>query len=114
MSQSSNDLLHALKDKQKQLDAVTAMLSVIPDEIKCLSEELNDVFSAITTSEAEIHEINVGIQALQLEAKCRRAEQLILGSQRLIAPRASQQQRSTVDFNTRAGEEASGNQFISF
>jgi peptidoglycan hydrolase CwlO-like protein len=77
MSQSSKDLLQALKDKQKQLDAVASMLSVIPDEIKHLSNEINDVVSAIATSEAEIHEINLGVKALQLEAKCRHADLLV-------------------------------------
>lgn len=78
MSQSSKELLHALKGKQSQVDAVAVMLSTIPDEIKHLSEELKDVVSAITTSEAEIHEINIGVKALQLEAQCRRAEQMIM------------------------------------
>lgn len=77
MAQSFKDLLHSLKENQSKLDALAVMF---PDGIKLLSEELKDVVSAITASEAEIHEINIGVKTLQLETQCKRAKYTVLGS----------------------------------
>jgi hypothetical protein len=67
MAQSSKEVLRFLKENLAKLDALTLMF---PDGLTQISTELKDVVSAITASQSEIQEINIGLKVLQLDSQC--------------------------------------------
>jgi hypothetical protein len=73
MAQSSKEVLHSLKENLTKLDELAVMF---PSGMKDISAELNNVVSAITASQTEIHEINAGIKVLQLDSQCKYTCQL--------------------------------------
>ena len=76
MSQSTTNILDTLKGQQSKLDDVANIMPTIPDEMKQFSQQLKYVVSAVTDSEASIHEISNDVKALTLEAQRRHSMQL--------------------------------------
>lgn len=67
MSKSSDEVLASLKSQQSQLKSLARTL---PDQIAAASQTIDDVVLAVTNATAEIQNLVVGVNALQIEAEC--------------------------------------------
>jgi hypothetical protein len=76
MAQSSKQVLRSLEETVTQLDDLALKF---PAGMKDISAELKGVVSAITASQTEIHEISIGVKALQLDAQCKPTNYTVLG-----------------------------------
>ena len=69
MSKADKELLDSLRSQQGKLEEVARMLPSVREETERLSKEIGNVIFAVTNSAAELHDIHVGVQTLQLQAE---------------------------------------------